>query len=183
YIKFEDKNFDGVINDADRTFIGNPNPKYVYGLTLTGSFKGFDLNILFQGVQDVDKYNDLKKITDYDTRPFNHSTRTLDSWHGEGTSNSIPISTTKDNGSSRISSIYVEDASYLRLKNVELGYSFKNVLKRMAPGIQNLRVYISAQNVFTITNYTGLDPESTDMVDMGTYPLSRAILFGVNINF
>lgn len=183
YIKFEDRNNDGVINDLDRTFLGNPNPKYTYGLALNGSYKGFDLNILFQGVQDVDKYNDLKKITDYDTRPFNHSTRTLDSWHGEGTSNSIPISTTKDNGSSKISSIYVEDASYLRLKNIELGYSFKNVLKRMAPGIQNLRVYISAQNVFTITNYTGLDPESTDMVDKGTYPLSRAILFGVNINF
>jgi TonB-linked SusC/RagA family outer membrane protein len=183
YIKFEDRNSDGVINSLDRTFIGNPNPKYTYGLTLTGSYKGFDLNILFQGVQDVDKYNDLKKITDYDTRPFNHSTRTLGSWHGEGTSNSIPIATTKDNGSSRISSIYVEDASYLRLKNIELGYSFKNVLKRMAPGIQNLRVYVSAQNVFTITDYTGLDPESTDMVDMGTYPLSRAILFGVNINF
>lgn len=183
YIKFEDRNNDGVINDEDRTFIGNPNPKYTYGLTLTGSYKGFDLNILFQGVQDVDKYNDLKKIIDYDTRSFNHSTRTLESWHGEGTSNSIPIFTTKDNGSSKVSSIFVEDASYLRLKNVELGYSFKNVLKRMAPGIQNLRVYVSAQNIFTITNYTGLDPESTDMVDMGTYPLSRAILFGVNINF
>lgn len=121
YIKFEDRNNDGVINDADRTFIGNPNPKYTFGVNLTGSFKGFDLNILFQGVQDVDKFNDLKKITDYDTRPFNHSTRTLGSWHGEGTSNTMPISTTKDNGSSRISSIYVEDASYMRLKNVELG--------------------------------------------------------------
>ncbi|MGN6419769.1 MAG: SusC/RagA family TonB-linked outer membrane protein [Pseudobacter sp.] len=183
YIKFEDRNGDGIINDADRTFIGNPNPKYTYGLNLTGSFRGFDLNILFQGVQDVDKYNDLKKITDYDTRPFNHSTATLGSWHGEGTSNTIPISTFKDNGSSRVSSIFIEDASYLRLKNVELGYSFRNALKRVAPGIQNLRVYISAQNLFTITNYTGLDPESTDMVDMGTYPLSRAILFGLNLTF
>jgi TonB-dependent starch-binding outer membrane protein SusC len=183
YIKFEDRNADGVINDADRTFIGNPNPKYTYGLTLNASYKGFDLNVLFQGVEDVDKYNDLKKITDYDTRPFNHSTRTLGAWHGEGTSNTIPISTFKDNGSSRVSSIFVEDASYLRLKNVELGYSFRSLLKRVAPGMQNLRVYVSAQNLFTITDYTGLDPESTDMLDMGTYPLSRAILFGVNLTF
>lgn len=183
YIKFEDRNNDGQITDADRSYLGNPNPRYAYGLTLSGSFRGFDLNVLFQGVEGVEKYNDIKKITDYDSRPFNHSVRTLESWHGEGTSNTMPISTTKDNGSSRFSSIFIEDASYLRLKNIELGYSFRSVLKRVAPGVQNMRVYVSAQNVFTITNYTGLDPESTDMIDMGTYPLSRAILFGVNLTF
>jgi TonB-dependent starch-binding outer membrane protein SusC len=183
FIKFEDRNNDGVITDADRTFIGNPNPKYTYGLNMNGSFKGFDVSILFQGVQDVDKFNDIKRITDYDSRPFNHSTRTLGAWHGEGTSNSMPISTTLDNGSSRISNIFIEDASYLRLKNVELGYSFRSALKRFAPGIQNLRIYVSAQNLFTITDYTGLDPESTDAIDMGTYPLSRAFLFGVNLTF
>ncbi len=182
-IRFKDIDGDGVINDNDRTFIGNPNPRLSYGLNLSGSFKGFDLGILFQGVQGVDKYNDLKKITDYDTRPFNHSVRTLGAWHGEGTSNTMPRSTFNDNGSSKVSSIFVEDASYLRLKNIELGYSFKSVLRRLAPGVQNLRLYVSAQNLFTITHYTGLDPESTDMIDMGTYPLSRAVLFGINVTF
>lgn len=182
-IKFKDLNNDGIINANDRTWIGNPNPKLTYGINLSGSYKGFDLGILFQGVQDVDKYNDLKKITDYDTRPFNHSVRTLGAWHGEGTSNTVPRSTFNNNGSSEVSSIFVEDASYLRMKNVELGYSFKSLIRRWAPGIQQVRVYISAQNLFTITDYTGLDPESTDMVDMGTYPLSRAFLFGINVTF
>lgn len=182
-IRFKDQNGDGVINDNDRTFIGNPNPKMSYGFNLSGSYKGFDLGVLFQGVQDVDKYNDLKKITDYDTRPFNHSVRTLESWHGEGTSNTMPRSTFNDNGSSRVSNIFVEDASYFRLKNIELGYSLKSILGKLTPAIQNVRLYISAQNLFTITNYTGLDPESTDMIDMGTYPLSKAFLFGVNVTF
>jgi len=182
-IRFKDLDNNGIINDKDRDFIGVSIPKLSYGVTLSGSFKGFDLNILFQGVQDVDRYNDLKKITDYDSRPFNHSVRTLDAWHGEGTSNTTPRSTFQNNGSSRISSIYVEDASYLRLKNIELGYTFGNFLKRAVPQVQNVRAYISAQNLFTITNYTGLDPESTDLIDMGTYPLSKAVLFGINVSF
>ncbi|MRG47851.1 SusC/RagA family TonB-linked outer membrane protein [Chitinophaga sp. SYP-B3965] len=182
-IKFKDLNNDGEINDNDRTFIGNPNPKLSYGLSLSGSFKNFDLGILFQGVQGVDKYNDLRKITDYDTRPFNHSIRTLEAWHGEGTSNTVPRSTFRDNGSSRTSDIFVEDASYLRLKNLEIGYSFASLLKRTNTGIQNVRLYISTQNLFTITDYTGLDPESTDFFDQGTYPQSRALLFGVNVQF
>lgn len=182
-IKFKDLNNDGIINDNDRTFIGNPNPKLSYGLNLSGSYKGFDIGILFQGVQGVDKYNDLKKITDYDTRPFNHSIRTLEAWHGEGTSNTVPRSTFNDNGSSRVSDIFVEDASYLRLKNLEIGYSFGAMLKRTNTGIKNVRLYVSAQNIFTITDYTGLDPESTDFFDQGTYPQSRALLFGVNVQF
>lgn len=182
-IKFKDLNNDGIINDNDRTFIGNPNPKLSYGLNLSGSYMGFDIGILFQGVQGVDKYNDLKKITDYDTRPFNHSIRTLEAWHGEGTSNTMPRSTFNDNGSSRTSDIFVEDASYMRLKNLEIGYSFGSMLKRTNTGIKNVRLYISAQNIFTVTDYTGLDPESTDFFDQGTYPQSRALLFGVNVQF
>lgn len=182
-IKFKDLNNDGVINDNDRTFIGNPNPKLSYGLSFSCSFKDFDLGFLFQGMQGVDKYNDLRKITDYDTRPFNHSIRTLESWHGEGTSNTVPRSTFQDNGSSKTSDIFVEDASYLRLKNLEIGYSFTSLLKRTNTGIKNVRLYVSTQNLFTVTNYTGLDPESTDIYDQGTYPQSRALLFGVNVQF
>jgi TonB-dependent starch-binding outer membrane protein SusC len=82
-IKFKDLNNDGVINDKDRTFIGNPIPKLSYGLNLSAGYKGFDLSVLFQGVEGVDKYNDAKQITDYDSRPFNHSVRVLDSWKGK----------------------------------------------------------------------------------------------------
>nr|WP_233173839.1 hypothetical protein [Pedobacter sp. ASV19] len=182
-IKFKDINGDGVINDQDRDFIGNPNPRFSYGLNLSASYKGFDFSALFQGVQGVEKYNDLKKIIDYDSRPFNHSVRTLDAWHGEGTSNTIPRSTFNDNGSSQTSSIFVENASYLRLKNVEIGYSLNSAFAKSKLGVQNIRFYISGQNIFTITKYTGLDPESTDIIDMGTYPQSRAFLFGVNVKF
>ena len=182
-IRFKDLNGDGRINDDDRTYIGNPIPRMSYGLNLTGASRGFDLAVLFQGVQGVDRYNDAKKITDYDSRPFNHSTRTLKAWHGEGTSNTIPRTTFNDNGSSKTSSIFVEDASYLRLKNLELGYSLGALRSIARIGVTEARVYISGQNLFTRTDYTGLDPESTDLLDRGTYPQSRVFLFGTNVKF
>lgn len=182
-IKFADLDGNGIIDDKDRTFIGNPIPKFTYGMNLSGSYKGFDISVLLQGVQGVDKYNDLKKITDFDTRPFNHTTAVLDSWHGEGTSNTMPRVSFSDNGSSKISSLYVEDASYFRIKNIELGYSFGSMLKKVKWGVQDIRVYVSGQNLYTKTKYTGLDPESIDAIDYGTYPQSKAFLFGVNVKF
>ena len=182
-IRFKDLNADGVINDDDRTFIGNPIPRLSYGLNMAADFRGFDLSALVQGVRGVDKYNDAKQITDYDSRPFNHSTAVLGAWHGEGTSNTIPRTTFNDNGSSKKSSIFVEDASYIRLKNVELGYSLGAMRGSSKLGVQNVRLYVSGQNLFTRTKYTGLDPESTDILDRGTYPLSRAFLFGTNVKF
>ncbi|WP_423126922.1 SusC/RagA family TonB-linked outer membrane protein [Gaoshiqia sp. Z1-71] len=179
-IRFKDLNSDGRIDDTDRDFIGNPNPEILYGLTFSGAYKGFDLSFLFQGVGRVDRYNDSKKIVDYDTRPFNYTTGILDAWDGEGSTNSRPRVSFTDNGSSKISSIFVEDASFLRLKNVELGYSFTNIRRF---GLQNIRLYLSAQNVFTITNYSGPDPESTDLMDMGTYPQSRSFIAGINLTF
>lgn len=183
YIKFKDLNDDGIINDKDRTYLGNPNPRMTYGLNLTLSYKAFDFSMFVQGVQGVERWNDLKKILDYDTRPFNHTTSTLDSWHGAGTSNTIPISTFADNGSSNNSSIFVEDASYLRLKNVEIGCSLQEVFKKHKNVLPNIRIYVSMQNVLTLTKYTGLDPESTNLIDKGTYPQARAFLFGFNTKF
>ena len=182
-IRFKDLNDDGRINDDDRTFIGNPIPKLSYGLNLSGASRGFDLSIFFQGVQGVDKYNDAKQITDYDTRPFNRSTRVLKAWSGEGTSNTIPRTTFNDNGSSKKSSIFVEDASYFRLKNMEIGYSLGSLRSMSRLNIGDARVYVSGQNLFTATKYTGLDPESTDILDRGTYPQSRSFLFGTTVKF
>jgi TonB-linked SusC/RagA family outer membrane protein len=172
-IRFKDLNGDGVINDNDRTFIGNSIPKMTYGLNLAGDFHRVDVSVFFQGVGGVDKYNDGKKITDYDSRPFNHTTTVLGAWNGPGTSNTIPRTTFNDNGSSKTSSVFVEDASYFRLKNLEIGYS-------PSPA---RRLYVSGQNLFTKTNYTGLDPESTDILDRGTYPQSKSFLFGINAKF
>lgn len=177
-IKFEDVNNDGIINSDDRGFIGSPIPELTYGLSFSSTYKNFDFSMLFQGVNGVDRYNDAKKILDYDTRPFNYTTNILGAWDGEGSTNSIPRVAFEDNGSSKVSSIFVEDVSYLRLKNIELGYNISTI-----KGVQNVRIYTSGQNLFTSTNYTGLDPESTDLIDMGTYPASKSILLGVNVKF
>lgn len=176
-MKFKDLNNDGQINADDRTFIGNPIPKITYGIAFNASYKNFDFSFLFQGVQDVDRYNDLKQILDYDSRPFNSTTAVLGSWNGEGTSNTTPRVTFNNNGGSNVSSKFVEDASYLRLKNIEIGYTFNKSI----PAVSNLRIYASAQNLLTFTNYSGLDPESTSLIDQGTYPQSTTIIFGARI--
>lgn len=176
-IRFRDLNNDGQITADDRAFIGNPVPKMNYGLFFNSEYKNFDLSFLIQGVQDVDRYNDLKQILNYDSRPFNSTTAVLESWHGEGTSNTTPRVTFNNNGGGNVSSVFVEDASYMRLKNVELGYT----LNLRSGSIKSLRFYVSAQNVFTVTDYTGLDPESTSLIDKGTYPLSRGFLVGAKM--
>lgn len=182
-IKFKDLDGNGIINDNDRDFIGNPNPMLMYGFNFSAEFKNFDLGIFFQGVSGVEKYNDLKKILDFDTRPFNSTTNVLNAWDGAGSSNSIPRVSFTDNGSSKVSSIFVEDASYLRLKNIELGYTFNTLADKLGLNIQELRVYFSAQNLFTITNYGGLDPESSGLVDQGTFPLSQVFTLGFHLSF
>ena len=117
-IKFKDLNGDGVINDDDRTFIGNPIPKLSYGLNLSGDFRRLRPVGVFPGSRaESTSTTTRKQITDYDSRPFNHSVAVLGAWNGEGTSNTIPRTTFNDNGSSKKSSIFVEDASYFRLKN------------------------------------------------------------------
>ncbi|MDA6072114.1 TonB-dependent receptor [Flavobacterium sp. AC] len=174
-IKFKDVNGDGQINADDRTFIGSPIPKITYGFSFNASYKRFDMSFLFQGVSGVDRYNDLKQILDYDSRPFNSTTSVLGAWNGEGTSNTIPRNTMNDNGGSQVSSVFVEDASYLRLKNLEIGYTFDSKII----GGTYLRMYVSGQNLLTWTKYTGLDPESTSFIDQGTYPQSTSILLGL----
>ncbi|TPG44033.1 SusC/RagA family TonB-linked outer membrane protein [Flavobacterium pectinovorum] len=176
-IKFKDLNNDGQINADDRTFIGSSIPKITYGFNFNADYKNFDLSFLLQGVGGVDRYNDSKQILNYDSRPFNSTTAVLNSWNGEGTSNTTPRLTFNDNGGSRVSSVFVEDASYLRLKNIEIGYTFSKSI----PGLNSLRLYVSGQNLFTITSYTGLDPESTSLIDKGTYPQSSAFIFGAKV--
>lgn len=176
-IRFKDLNADGLINANDRNFIGNPIPRLTYGFAFSSGYKQFDFSFLFQGVQDVDRYNDMKQILNYDTRPFNSTTAVLDSWNGEGSSNTTPRVSFNNNGGGNVSSVFVEDASYLRLKNIEVGYT----LQSTRVGLKNLRLYASGQNIFTVTKYTGLDPESTSLIDKGTYPQSIAFILGVRV--
>lgn len=177
-IKFKDINGDGQIDDNDRTFIGNPIPKLTYGFSFSASYNKFDFSFLFQGVKGVDRYNDLKQILNYDTRPFNSTTAVLNAWTGEGSTNTTPRLSFNDVGGSKVSSIFVEDASYLRLKNLELGYT----LGMKNAWFKSLRFYASGQNLLTVTKYTGLDPESTSLKDQGTYPQMKAFILGAKIN-
>ena len=184
-IKFKDINGDGVINESDRTYIGNPNPKFTYGLNNTVSWKGFDLNVFLQGSQGNKVYNLNRVYTEgglYSNG--NSSTRVLSRWTGAGTSNEVPRAVAGDpNQNLRVSSYFVEDGSYMRVKVVTLGYSLpKAFINRY--GTQTLRVYVTGQNLLTLTKYSGFDPEvGGSGIDRGIYPQSRVLLAGVNLGF
>lgn len=182
-IRFADLDGNGVIDDNDRQFLGSPIPKVTYGFTLGAEYKDFSLSLFFHGTGGAKRFNDLKKILDYDTRPFNSTTNTLNGWHGEGTSNSIPRPSFSDNGGSKISSIFVESTSFLRLKNLEFAYSFNRVLEKHRIPVKDMRVFFTVENLFTVTPYSGLDPETVDLIDYGTYPQSRNFIFGTSIKF
>ncbi len=187
---------DGVIDNFDRTFVGSPIPKYTYSLTANLEYKHFDLSIFFQGVNGNKIYDQVLTDIEGFYRAFNITQRiALDSWNGPGTSNSFPrLSWTGATNNKMPSTRFLEDGSYVRLKNVQLGYTLnKNLLSRL--NISNIRVYVSAQNLFTITKYTGLDPEMYTSnnalsegdravgIDWGTYPSSRTYTVGINVNF
>ena len=184
-IKFKDMNGDGAINAADRTFIGNPNPDFTYGITNNLTFKGFDLSFFIQGSQGNDVYNLNRYITEgalYGTT--NGTTRMLNRWTGPGTSNDVPRAISGDpNTNLRVSTYFIEDGSYARIKNLTLGYTLPASLLSRISATQ-LRVYVTAQNLATLTKYSGFDPEvSASGVDLGIYPQARVFMAGLNIGF
>jgi TonB-linked SusC/RagA family outer membrane protein len=186
-VKFVDVNKDGKINDDDKTMIGNPYPKWTYGLSFDCDYKGFDFNMFWQGVEGNDILNatyraDLKNTN----KPAAFWT---ERWTGEGTSNKYPrASYTNKNENYKISDLFVEDGSYLRLKSVTLGYTIPQRLTQKLL-INKFRVYVSGQNLITFTKYTGTDPEvggtgaSSIGIDKGLYPQARVMMAGVNITF
>ncbi|MBG8555692.1 SusC/RagA family TonB-linked outer membrane protein [Hymenobacter guriensis] len=187
-IRFKDVNGDNVIDDKDRTFIGNPNPKFTYGFNNTVSWMGFDLNVFLQGSQGNKIYNDNRVILEsalYSNS--NGSTRVLGRWTGPGTSNDVPRaaggSNSDPNRNLRVSSYFLEDGSYMRIKVLTLGYTLpESIMGRLSA--KQLRVYASAQNLLTLTKYTGFDPEvGSRGVDLGIYPQPRVFLAGINFGF
>ena len=191
-IRYRDLNGDGVINDDDRQVIGDPHPDFMYGVNLAASFRNVDLSLFFQGVSGVDLYNFTRYHTDFFFDPFNKHSRLLDAWSPSNTGSSIPqVSTVNTNDELRPSTYFVEDGSYLRLKNVQLAYNVPVRNTRFS----RLRIYLQAQNLFTITDYEGIDPEvslidfnsdnrNLDLgVDRGVYPNARTFVLGVNVGF
>jgi TonB-linked SusC/RagA family outer membrane protein len=182
-VKFKDLNGDGIINDLDRTNIGNFNPTFTYGITNTVSYKNFELSFFLQGSQGNKILNFTRWYTEGGVSNGNYSKDVINRWTSYGTTNTMPRLALNDpNGNNRVSDRFVEDGSYIRMKNVRMAYNLpaKWISTKASKRAQ---VYVSAQNLFTITNYSGMDPEVGGGVDIGFYPQARTFVAGVTIDF
>jgi len=191
-VRFVDLNGDGAITAADKTMIGDPNPDFTYGGNIAASYKGFDLSVNLSGVSG----NQIVDGTRADDRVFNnYNTSILGRWHGEGTSNSIPRVTMGDEANKNyknFSDLYIQNGSFMRLKSLSIGYDLKKGVFPRLP-FDQFRIYVSATNLFTITDYTGIDPEVgygnteddgnnwSSGIDLGYYPQPRTVLFGLDV--
>ena len=183
-IRFRDLNNDGVINDSDRTVIGNPNPSWLFSMNNSLSYKGFELSVFLQGIAGNKIYNANNIDNTGMAGGYNQTTDVLKRWQGEGTSNSMPRAVFGDpNQNTRVSDRFVENGSYLRLKNITLSYTFPKQWLQKAQ-IENARLSLSCENVATITGYSGFDPEvGINGIDQNRYPISRTFSLGLNFNF
>ncbi|WP_083732980.1 SusC/RagA family TonB-linked outer membrane protein [Spirosoma montaniterrae] len=193
-IRFRDLNGDGRVDANDRTYLGSYIPKFNYGLNATGSYKNFDFTLFFQGVSGNKVYNGTKVIGQGQLRLFNATTDVLNAWTPQNTNTDVPRSISGDpNQNSRTSDRFLENGSYLRLKNLSIGYTIPTaVLTKATRGyMSRVRVYVSSNNLLTFTRYTGYDPEVATRggnllnngIDFAQYPQARTLLVGVNLGF
>lgn len=182
--RYVDQNKDGIINDLDRVPIGNPNPRVTYGINTNWAYKNFDLTLDFQGVSGVEIYNanlGLRFGRENFTRDFYENR-----WHGEGTSNEYPSVKIGGGDNYKPNTFYVEDGSYFRVRNMQLGYTFdKSLTDRWKIG--SLRVFVNAQNALNFFKYRGFNPEvggspGNAGIDANVYPMSATYNFGVNLS-
>lgn len=189
-VRYKDLNNDDVIDDKDRTMIGSPWPDFVYGITLGAVWKGFDFNLFIQGSQGNDVMNmtllDFESGTGYMNARSDYLSR---AWSGEGSTDRYHRISARQEGNLLVSDYFLEDGSYARIKNVQLGYDFCNRVIKKNKIISQCRLYLSAQNLFTFTNYSGLDPEigssnaTVNGIDSGFYPQARVWTVGLNLKF
>ena len=193
-VKYVDQNNDNVIDAKDRVYMGSAIPTFTAGLNLSGNYKGFDVLLFFQGAFGQKIYSQVNYDIEGFYRGFNVTERYyLEHWTGEGTSNTQPRASWAAKANNvKASSRFLEDGSYLRLKNLQLGYTIPNTKKLK---IQSIRAYVAATNLLTFTKYSGLDPEMTvstnsasegdrsNGIDWGTYPTAITYTFGLNITF
>lgn len=184
-IRWRDIDGNGVINEADQQWIYDPVPDFSYGLNIYLEYKNFDLTMFWQGVQGVDVISDLKKETDLwsglNIGFLNKGKRLLDAWTPQNPNSSIPALSREDvNNEKRVSTYFVEDGSFLKLRNIQIGYNVPKDFARKLK-MERLRFYLSAQNLLTIKskNFTGVDPENPNF----GYPIPLNITFGINVSF
>lgn len=190
--RYKDLNSDGVINEKDKTFIGSPHPLFTGGYSFEIGYAGFDINAGLEAVIGNKIFNSMNRYLMTGMGEYNSSMDYFNGyWRGEGTSNTIPrVIETDPNQNWRISDRYVEDGSYLRFKNIEIGYALPEKLAQRLH-LSKCRIYLSAQNLFTLTNYSGIDPEigtgrfgTLDIgIDRATYPYAKFYLLGTSITF
>lgn len=182
---------DGIIDGFDRTVIGNPHPDFIYSLSFNAMYKNFDISMFFNGSQGNDLFDLTRQYTDFYAFPGAVSVRTLDAWSPSNPNSLIPSPYDEPPTIEfQSSSYYVQDGSFFRMKNLQVGYNFQ--MGNMASSaIQGLRLYVSATNLFILTSYSGMDPEVSQYsstftapgVDMGVYPIPRQYLVGLNLTF
>jgi TonB-linked SusC/RagA family outer membrane protein len=190
-VRFEDVNGDQVIDSKDLTFIGSPIPDFTFGLTNTFRYRDFDLSIFLQGSYGAEIFNFMKwQLERMNNVYYNQSRTVMDRYTTDNTGGALPRFTFTNTNNTAMSDRYVEDGSYLRVQNITLGYKLpKNLISKVK--MNNLRVYVTVQNLYTFTNYTGFDPEVGAYnnsirlmnVDAGHYPNPRTILGGVSVEF
>ena len=201
-IIFRDLNGDKVVDEKDQTFLGSPIPKWNYGLNFNADFKNFDFMLSLQGVGGVQIVNALKYWTEGTTRPFNSSAALLNRWRKEGDISNYPKAGQNANGNLNLrpSDRYVESGAYTRVRNVTLGYRLPSpmLLKLTNNAVSSVRLYVTGQNLFTFTKYSGYDPEVSSIdpnnnggsnflfnrgIDQGSYPQARTFIFGLQVGF
>jgi TonB-dependent starch-binding outer membrane protein SusC len=190
-VRFADLNNDGKIDDKDQTFIGSPHPKFTYGFTNSVQYKGFDASIFLQGSYGAKIFNYLRRGLEGLENVFQNQMATInDRYSANNPNGTLPRFTTNNKNNTAVSDRWVEDGSYLRIQNISIGYNFPKNLIRKAY-MTNLRVYLSCQNIYTFTNYSGYDPEIGSFnrgialmnVDNGHYPNPRSFTIGANVEF
>jgi TonB-linked SusC/RagA family outer membrane protein len=182
-LRYVDLNGDGMIDNNDRTMIGNPNPDFIFGFNVSLDYKGFDFMVQASGVAG----NELVKSWRGPGGRGNYTAEILDRWTGAGTSNKIPRVTEEGTNFAQFSDLYIYDGSFLRINTITLGYDFARIVKKNY--LSKVRLYASVLNPLTFTKYSGMDPEighnegfSTG-VDVGYYPRPITMLVGANIRF
>lgn len=189
-IKYKDLDNSGNLSDGDKTIIGHASPDFTYGLTNSFNYKGFTFSFFFQGVQGNQILNASRIVTEGMYYPVNQLATVLTRWEKPGDITNMPKSDPGNlNHNSDVSSRYIEDGSYLRLKSTTVGYDLPKSISNMLK-TEKLHIYITAENLLTFTKYSGYDPEVSAYgvglsqgVDFGSYPQSRSFLFGLNVNF
>lgn len=183
-IRYVDLNGDGLIDNLDKTQIGDPNPDLTYGISLSADYKGFDFSLLAAGVAGNQLVQSWRNQSD---AKVNYSAAILERWHGPGSSNTVPRVTEDNRNFTQFSELYIHDGDFLRISNITLGYDFSKIVRKNY--LSKVRLYASVLNLYTFTNYNGMDPEIgygegfSSGVDLGYYPRPRTVMIGANIRF